>query len=270
MQVNRNPSLLVVYAACGLTPAVELAQTKFEAENPGKTINVISGQPAELVARVERGDVPDLLLFLGDTELGLLQREGYVDFLEIPNYAARSAAPGEGALKRTAVGDCRLVVAARADSPVILTSADDLLHADISSVAMAVPGATSVGSEAKSVLERAKLWKEEKLQKKLTIYQSPQDVLTGLAQGKATVAILYDPCPALAVSQAVRPESLKVVLALTGEKERLTRVKAGAHKRSPNSGLARRFVKLLASDEVAAQLAKGTLGSRPQGAGNSP
>lgn len=243
MQVNRNPNLLVVYAACGLSPAVELTRAKFEADNPGKTVNVISGQPAELVARVEKGDVPDLLLFLGDTELGLLKRDGYVDFLETPN-----------------IGGCRLVVAARADSPVTLASADDLLRADVSSIAMAVPGATSVGSEAKSVLERGKLWKEAKLQNKLTVYQGPQDVLAGLAEGKVMLAMLYDPCPAVAVSQAARPESLKVVLALTGEKERLARVKAGAHKRSPNSGLARRFVKLLGSDEVAAQLAKGKLG----------
>jgi ABC-type molybdate transport system substrate-binding protein len=243
MQVNRNPNLLVVYAACGLSPAVELARTKFEADNPGKTINVISGQPAVLVTRVEKGDVPDLLLFLGDTELGLLKREGHVDFLEAPD-----------------IGDCRLVVAARADSPVTLTRADDLLRADITSIGMAVPGATSVGSEAKSALERAKLWKEEKLQKKLTVYQNPQDVLTGLAEGKVMVAMVYDPCPALAVSQAARPDSLRVPLALTGEKERLARVKAGMHKRSPNSGLARRFLKLLGSDEVAAQLATGKLG----------
>jgi len=252
-RVNRNPNLLVLYATCGLIPAVELARSQFEAGNPGKTVNVISGHPGELVARVERGDVPDLLLFLGETELGLLKREGHVDFLEVPS-----------------VGDCRLAVAVPRDLPVTLRSPKDLLRADVASVAMASPGAASVASDAKSVLERAKLWEHPKLQNKLVLYEDPQQAIAGLLQGKARAAILYNPCPALAVTEGAQADALRVALALTGEGDRPVRVKAGIHKRSPNSGLARRFVKLLGSDEVAAQLGKGALGSAAQGPPASP
>jgi ABC-type molybdate transport system substrate-binding protein len=232
---------------------VELARTRFEAANPGKTVSLVSGHPAELVSRVEKGDVPDLLLFLGDTELGLLKRDGHVDFLELPD-----------------IGDCRLVLAAPRDAAVTLTTAADLLRSGITSVGMPVPGATSLGSEAKSMLERAKLWKDEKLQKKLIVYQDPRDVLTGLAQGKAKVAFLCDPCLALAVSEEVSPSSLRVALALTGEKERLIRPKAAVHKRSPNSGLARKFVKLLAAEDVAGLMSKGRIGPAAPAAGAGP
>jgi len=245
--VRRDPNLLVIYAVCALAPGLELARSEFEAQNPGRTVDIWFGDPTTLVDRVESGGVPDLLICLGEVELGLLQREGFVD--PLPNQT---------------IGGYHLVIATPAVSEVRITTPQDLLATDVGSIAMASPGTASIGTDGKKALERLGLWNQ--LQKKLKLYQKPQEVLEALSQGEVAAAIIYDPCPALALQEALSPDSVVVALPLTTSKgapdkaapavdqERLVYVRAATHKRSPNSGLAQRFVKLLGSEEIKAAL----------------
>jgi molybdate transport system substrate-binding protein len=228
-RVRRDPNVLVAYVACSLAPAIEERDAQFQAENAGKSVRVEADEPLNLVRRIQEGEVPDVLICPGDAEIGLLEREGYLD---------------RGT--RQAIGTLRLAIAVPASRPTPITSYKQLTSSRVTSITMSTPGITSPGTYGKHALERAALW--SKLQDKLILQETPLGSLKLLAEGKADAGIIYDPCPRLYTGGDIPPGSVTIAAPLTTDEERVARIHVVVHKRSPNSLLAQRFVRLLVAE----------------------
>jgi molybdate transport system substrate-binding protein len=243
-KVERDPNVLVAYVACGLIPAVEQAQRTFERENPGKSVQIESGEPSLLSRRIEDGAVPDLLIVPGDAELGLLERLGYMD-----------------RTSRQTIGTLRLAIATRAGNPAGVASCQDLTRDVVKTISLATPGITSSGTYAKHALERLGLW--ERIQAKLTLKETPLASLKAVADGEADATIVYDPCLALQLPDTVPPGSIAIVAELPEAEQRPVKIQVAVHKRSPNALLTQRFTRILTSAETADQISK--TGAPPAG-----
>jgi len=232
---SSDENVLMAYVACALVPAVEIAAAKFEAENPGKSVEIKSGQPSDLVRSIEQGDRPDVFVCLGDSEIGMLERAGTLD---------RSL--------RREVGSFRLALAVPAGKPLI-GKAEDLASRRVKTIVMSVPGITSLGTDGKRALERAGVWK--RVQSRLVLHETGAQALEALAQGKADAAVVYTPCPLLQVAGKVPANAVTVGDPLSASSERPARVHLGIHKRSSKTRLGQRFIAAMRSSELKADLA---------------
>jgi molybdate transport system substrate-binding protein len=235
--VNRDPNVIVAYVACGMAPAIQVAKERFEATNPGKSVRMEVGQPPELVARIEQGGVPDILICPGDSEIGMLERAGLLD-------------PAAGAI----IGHYGVAIATSSARPIGLSRPEDLAGSGVESIAMATPGINSVGSDGKHALERVGLW--DQVQSKLVLCATPLEAVTAVAEGEASAALIYDPCPVLQLPDLVPPDSVTVVATLNPGEQRSVKIRLGVHRRSPNQLLVRRFVEVINSEELRPELAE--------------
>jgi ABC-type molybdate transport system substrate-binding protein len=224
--VKRDPNLLVVYCSCALLPLVEAARDEFISANPTKSLEITSGEPLSLAQRLRDGEVPDIFICLGETEIGVLEREGHLD---------RSSRRSSGTLVP--------VIVVPQGNPAQITGPDDLLLERVRTIAVAAPGMTSIGTDAKHELERAELW--SKLQDKLSVKKTALEALQAVSAGDADAAFIYDPCPRLALGDDIPPDSLSAVTPLAVAADRPGRIYAEIHKRSPNGLLAQRFLRIL-------------------------
>lgn len=246
--IDRDPNLLVVYCACGLMPAVEAARDDFLAASPDKKVEITSGEPRELVARVQNGEVPDVFVCRGEAEIGELEWQGHLD---------RST--------RHAMGGLTLVIAVPRGNPAQIHGMEDLTSERVRRIAISTPGLTSLGSAAERELERAGVW--ESLQEKITVKQRAIEVLEVVTAGEVDAALIYSPCLGMmpqegsaAVSEGMPDEEsedateipepatdpIEIVSPVTSAPE--TRIYTVAHKRSPNGLLAQRFIRELAAE----------------------
>lgn len=265
--IERDPNLLVVYSACGLLPAVEAARDEFLAANAGKKVEITSGEPLELVARVQNGEVPDVFVCLGEAEIGELERQGHLD---------------RGT--RHTMGGLSLVIAVPRGNPARIRGPKDLTADRVQRIAISIPGMTSPGSAAERELDRAGVW--QSLQEKITVKQTALDVLRAVSGGEVDAALIYDPClrptspEALALESEDAPEALgsptnpvEVVSPVTLDKTPVTRIYAAIHKRSPNGLLAQRFMRALTAEmeqEIDAESPADTAESAPEADPETP
>ena len=232
-KVNRDPNLLVIYAACSLKPTLDSAQAEFSARNSGKSVDLAFDEPAKLAKRIESGAVPDIVVFPGEAELRALEADGLLD----------------GA-SRQAFGAMRVAIMVPKGNPVQIREPRDLLNQRVKTIAIAVPGLTSAGTGAKRELERKKLW--ARLQEKLSFKPTPLEALKAVSKGQADAAVLYEPCLRLAMGGDIPADSVEVVSVLTAEGEREERFFAVEHKDSPNRLLSQRFFSVLSDQQHAA------------------
>lgn len=232
-RVNRDPNLLVIYAACGLKPTLESAQAEFSARNSGKSVDLDFDEPAKLAERIESGAVPDIVVFPGEAEIQALEAQGLLD----------------GASRR-AFGAMRLAIVVPKGNPAQVREPGDLLSRRVKTIAIAVPGLTSVGTGAKRELERRKLW--ARLQEKLSFRPTPLETLKAVSEGQADAAVLYQPCLRLSLGEGIAADAVESVSVLTGEGEREARIYAVEHRESPNRLLAQRFFSVLSDQQHAA------------------
>ncbi len=229
-KVKRDPNLLLVYAACSLAPTVEAARDQFVTANAGKSVEIQTAEPLALMKRIEGGEVPDILVCVGEAEIGMMERAGYLD-----------------GGSRTAMGSLRLAVAVPRGNPAKITSPNDLAAERIRTIAMSTPGVTSLGANGKHELERSGLW--DKVQTKLQLQETPDAALEKLAQGEVQTAIIYDPCPRLAAPDGPG-KALEIACSLSTAEEPVSRAYAVVHKRSPNALLAQRLLRILAEQPL--------------------
>ena len=230
--ISRDPNVLLAYVCCGFVPAIEDTKAQFESENTGKSVRIESGEPGDLVERIHSGAVPDVAIFPGDAEIGILEREGFLD-----------------RTSRQAIGSLRIAVAVRRDDPIVIDSYAALTSDAVGSVAMSTPGITALGTDGQQALERAGVW--SKLQGKLSLQRSPLGALEQVVAGQADAAIVYDPCFALSQTERIPPESLRIVALPNAGGERSVSLYIVLHKRSPNALLAQRFIRLLEGRQLA-------------------
>ncbi len=224
--VKRDPNHLVVYCSCALLPVVEGARDEFISANPTKSVEIASDEPLSLAQRLRDGEVPDIFVCLGETEIGELEREGHLD---------RSS--------RRPTGMLVPVIVVPQGNPAGVEGPDDLLLERVGTIVIAAPGRTSVGTDAKHELERADLW--SKLQDKLSVKETALEALQAVSAGDVGAGVIYDPCPRLALADDIPSDSVSIVVPLAVRTDRPARVYADVHKRSPNGLLAQRFLRIL-------------------------
>lgn len=239
--IDRDPNLLVVYCACGLLPAAEAARDEFLVANPEKRVEITACEPLELVSRIADGEVPDIVVGIGEAEIGELERQGHLD---------------RGS--RHAMGGLNLAIAVPPGNPAGVRTLRDLMAERVRRIAVATPGMTSQGTVAQRELEKADIW--ESLQEKITIKQTALEVLDAVCGGEADAALIYRPCLMATPQQASESESSsdetpeetkpqgrspEIVSPMTGEGSAETRIYAVLHKQSPNGLLAQRLIRAL-------------------------
>ncbi len=229
-KVKRDPNLLLIYTACSLAPTVEAARDQFVAANAGKSVEIQTADPQALMKRIEEGEVPDILVCVGDAEIGMMERAGYLD-----------------GGSRTAIGALRLAIAVPRGNPAQISTPSDLASDRIRTIAMSTPGVTSLGANGKHELERSGLW--DKIQAKLLLQETADSALEKLAKGEVQAAIIYDPCPRLAASEGPG-KALEIACSLSTAEEPVSRAYAVVHKRSPNALLAQRLLRILAEQPL--------------------
>jgi ABC-type molybdate transport system substrate-binding protein len=240
--IERDPNLLVVYSACGLIPAVEAARDEFLAASPGKKVEITAGEPLELVARVQNGEVPDIFVCIGEAEIGELERQGHLD---------------RGS--RRSMGGLTLVIAVPRGNPARIRGPKDLTAERVRRIAVSIPGMTSPGSAAERELDRAGIW--QSIQEEITVKQTALEVFQAVSGGEVDAALIYDPCLRRTVPEALAVESeeasetaesptnpVEVVSPVTLDETPVTRIYAALHKRSPNGLLAQRFMRDLTAE----------------------
>jgi len=230
-----DPNVLTVYATCAFAPAVESARRRFEAANPGKSLKVEAGDPDTLVREIEGGAAADVFISLGESEHGLLEREGFMD----------------GSFRRS-VGAFAVVLATPASKPSISGPAA-LTSSSVKSMVMPTPGITSLGTDAKRLLSRLGVW--EKLQGKLVVHPRALDAMAALSKGEADAGVMYHPCPLLKLPGKIPPDSVRLGPSLATGPARPIQVEMGIHKNSPRTQLAQKFIAFMRSDEAMADLA---------------
>ncbi len=251
--VHRDPNVLVAYVACSLVPAMEVARAQFESEYEGKSVTIDSAQPSELMDRIRSGAVPDVLICPGDAEIGVLEREGFLD-----------------RKTRQPIASLRLAIALPADSSADISSYRDLASSQITSITMSTFGITSLGTDAKQALERAGVWSE--IQNKLILQATPLEAVQLVAEGEADATFVYDPCFLLQTDSEIPFDSLRIVSPEDADAERSRHVLIVVHKRSPNLLLAQRFIRLV-SDEPMRSVLTGVglpTAPAPQADGEAP
>jgi molybdate transport system substrate-binding protein len=230
-----DANTLTAYVACALVPVIESAAAKFTAANPGKRLKIESGEPAALVQKIEGGATPDLFICIGESEFGMLERDGLFD----------------GSMRRS-IGSLTLTLARPASSPPI-AKPEDLASDSIKSIAIPLSGVTSLGTEAKHALERLGLW--SKAQNKLALRRSGSEALSALAKGEASVGVIYDPCPLLKLPGKVDAKSIALGPSIGYPSERPASVQLGIHRSSPRTALAQEFIGFVRSSAMKADLA---------------
>jgi len=232
-KVNRDPNLLVIYGACSLKPTLESAQAEFSTRNSGKSVDLDLDEPAKLAKRIESGAVPDIVVFLGDAEIGALEGEGLLD-----------------SASRQAFGAMRVAIMVPKGNPAQIRQPEDLRNRRVKTIAIPTPGLTSAGTDAKRELERRRLWAN--LQERMSFKPTPLEALRAVSKGEADAAVLYEPCLRLAVGGDIAADSVEVASVLTSQGEREARIYAVEHKDSPNRLLSQRFFSVLSDQQHAA------------------
>jgi len=234
-QAVGDPNVLVVYASCALVPAVESVREQFEAGNPGKTLLIEDGEPAALVKKLQGGSAADVFMCLGQSEAGLLEREGLLE----PS-------------TRREIGEFSLVLATPASKPSAVTDAESLTSPDIKAIVMAAPGITSLGTDGKHSLDRLKVW--NKIQDKLQLQTSPLAAAQVLSKGEADVGVMYDPCPLLRLPGKIAPNTLAVAAPLKAGGERPAGIQMVICKHSQKTALGQRFIGFMRSQQARPEL----------------
>lgn len=230
-----DPDTLVAYVACALVPAMEVAGARFSAAYPGKALKIESGDPTALVEKIEGGATPDILICIGDSEFGMLERDGLAD----------------SSLRRS-VGALKLAFAGPTSSPPI-ANPDELASDSVKSVALPLAGVTSLGTDAKHALERLGVW--NRIQDKLALRRNGGEAISALVKGDASVGVIYDPCPLAKIPGKADLTAIRVGPAISYPNERPVRVGMGVLKNSPRTALAQSFIGFVRSKEMAPDLA---------------
>ncbi len=230
-----DPDTLTAYVACALVPVIESAGAKFAAANPGKKLKVEGGEPAALVQKIEGGATPDLFICLGESEFGMLERDGRMD-----------------ASMRRSVGRFTLTIASPASNPPI-SRPEDLASDSIKSIVMPLAGVTSLGTEAKHALERLGLWANA--QHKLELQRSGSEALSAIAKGEASAGVIYDPCLLLKLPGRADAAMITLGPSISYPNERPASMQMGICKGSPRTALAQDFIGFVRSAAMQPDLA---------------
>ncbi|WP_054024780.1 molybdate ABC transporter substrate-binding protein [Bacillus sp. FJAT-28004] len=163
---------LTISAAASLTDALKEIEAQFKEVHPNVKLNFNFGASGALQKQIENGAPADLFLSAASKNMKSL-----VD----ANLIAEDS--------QTNLLSNGLVLITSKSSKTNLTTVNDLLNADVKTIAIGIPESVPAGSYTKEALEQAKLW--DSLQAKVVQAKDVRQVLQYVETGNADAGFVY-------------------------------------------------------------------------------
>ncbi len=183
-QLPKPAVTLRVWLPCGLAKHMKAFDGILTGGNPRLSVDYEIINVWELVKRLEETDTPpDLIIMLGDQEIGQLQKAGKLDVEPV-----------------TWAYDQLAVLTHRAN-PARLESFEDLVR--VNSLVLG-PENTSIGYYARAALRKAGIY--EKVKDKIIVPETPAEMYNLIASGKAQAAIAFAGCAFPVPAELLEPK----------------------------------------------------------------
>lgn len=163
---------LTISAAASLTDALKEIETQFKVIHPNVKLNFNFGASGALQKQIENGAPADLFLSAASKNMKSL-----VDAKLIAEDS------------QTNLLSNGLVLVTSKTSKTQLATVNDLLNADVKTIAIGIPESVPAGSYTKEALEQAKLW--DSLQPKVVQAKDVRQVLQYVETGNADAGFVY-------------------------------------------------------------------------------
>ncbi|MGO4699139.1 molybdate ABC transporter substrate-binding protein [Paenibacillus sp. 2TAB26] len=163
---------LTISAAASLTDALKEIETQFKVIHPNVKLNFNFGASGALQKQIESGAPADLFLSAASKNMKSL-----VDAKLIAEDS------------QTNLLSNGLVLVTSKTSKTQLATVNDLLNADVKTIAIGIPESVPAGSYTKEALEQAKLW--DSLQTKVVQAKDVRQVLQYVETGNADAGFVY-------------------------------------------------------------------------------
>ncbi len=219
--VEATPVTLIVAAAADLTPAFQELGELFT-QQTGTNISFNFGSTGMLTQQIEQGAPVDVFAAANQSYIADLQEKGLI----LPDTVALYA---QG----------RITLWTRADSPITISTIQELTQDQIARVAIANPEHAPYGVAAREALETAGIW--EALQPKLILGENVAQTLQYAETGNVDIAIV-----ALSLSIAAGDEGRWVLI--PGEMHKPLNQALAVVRETPHEAEARRFAAFVNSE----------------------
>ncbi|MGG1636586.1 molybdate ABC transporter substrate-binding protein [Paenibacillus sp. NRS-1760] len=163
---------LTISAAASSTDALKEIETQFKVIHPNVKLNFNFGASGALQKQIENGAPADLFLSAASKNMKSL-----VDAKLIAEDS------------QTNLLSNGLVLVTSKTSKTQLATVNDLLNADVKTIAIGIPESVPAGSYTKEALEQAKLW--DRLQPKVVQAKDVRQVLQYVETGNADAGFVY-------------------------------------------------------------------------------
>ncbi len=228
-QAATGPTVLTLYAPCGMEmPFMEL-ETLFEKTHPGVDVNLLLDNAHILTERViDSGERPDLVASPGGHELARLVTAGLIKPADLHPF--------------TQLDLCLFVPRANRAG---VTAMADLTKDEVKAVAVADPEKTSIGHFSVEALKKAGLW--ERLQAKVVITGDASQTYKHVASDKADASFAYRSCPLKTAPDKIEYSKVRVIQSVPAELYGPAYATVGVLAASTQRALADEFIQLMFS-----------------------
>nr|WP_290370048.1 molybdate ABC transporter substrate-binding protein [Paenibacillus sp. CECT 9249] len=223
-----NPSLekveLLVSAAVSMADSLQDIQAMYEKKQPQVALRFSFGASGSLRRQIEQGAPVDLFLSAGEQNMKSLADAQIVD--------------GDD---HSALFSNELVVIVPADSALSIRQMEDLLSANVKSVAIGDPRTVPAGMYAQEALASMNAW--EPLQSKTVFGNNVRQVLAYVETGNADAGMVYK-------TDALATDKVKAVLAVDSGSHRPIHYYIGIVKETKHREQAKAFYHFLQGQEA--------------------
>lgn len=219
---------ITVSAAASLTDAMKKIAGKFEAANPGDTVQLNFGASGSLYQQIEKGAPVDVFASADENTMNRAEDAGLV----------------QAGTRNTFVRNT-LVLIQPVNAKNSVDSVEALHNDAVQRIAVGNPDSVPVGRYTKGALEAAGLW--EALQGKVIPAQNVRQALDYVARGEVDAGFVYG------TDAALMKDKVKVVYTVPVEKP--VSYPIAVLKHGQGKAAAKRFVDLVLSAEGQAVLA---------------
>ncbi len=226
-----GPTVLHVYAPCGMEmPFMEL-ETRFEQSHPGVDVNLLLDNAHILAERViDSGERPDVIASPGGHELARLTEAGLLQAADIHPFSQLDL--------------CLFVPRANRAG---VAAMEDLAKDEVRILAVADPEKTSIGYYTVQALQKAGLW--ERVKGKVVITGDASQTYKHVAGEKADASFAYRSCPLKTAPDKLEYSKVRVIQSVPANLYGPAYATLAVVGTTTHRDLAEAFVQLVLSDE---------------------
>lgn len=237
-KLETGPTVLTLYAPCGMEmPFMEL-QKVFEKSHPGVRVNLLLDNAHILTERVmDSGERPDLVASPGGHELARLVDAGLIKPADLHPFSQLDL--------------CLFVPRANRAG---VTAMADLTKDEVKAVAVADPDKTSIGHFTVETLQKAGIW--DRIQGKVVITGDASQTYKHVASDKADASFAYRNCPLKTAPDKIEYSKVRVIQSVPAELYGPAYATVAVLSTTTQRALADEFARLVLSPEGVQIMAK--------------